>query len=153
MSVSVIGVVDGGVGVIATRAIAGCSAYLACEDPPMVFAGVETLYYVFESEDKAKALLGWDGEQYCPQYDQPQVVPEAITNRQAKLALLAAGLLDDAESAIVGISDDATRRAVQIEWDYAGEFRRDWPTLETLASIMGLATEDVDALFIAGSTL
>ena len=153
MSIDIVCMDDGAWSVISTQHIAGCEEWLSDDAPARVFAGVETLHYVFLTESQMRSALGWDLDQYCPQYEQSLVVPESITNRQAKLALLAAGMLDDAESAIAGISDAATRRAVQIEWDYAGEFRRDWPTLEKLAAIMGLTTEDVDALFIAGAAL
>lgn len=74
-------------------------------------------------------------------------VPEAITPRQAKIALLHAGLLDDVETAISAIPDETTRRIAQIEWEYAQEVRRDWPLLVAVAGQMGLADEQVDDLF------
>lgn len=80
-------------------------------------------------------------------------VPEAVTPRQAKLALLQAGLLDDAEAAILAIEDDVTKRAAQIEWEYATEFRRDWPTLNALAAGIGLDDAGLDALFVAAAKL
>lgn len=151
--IDIIGYVEGSIGVIATRAIDGCTTHLVNYAPPRVFAGVETLYYVFESEELAREKLGWDGERYNPNFETQTVVPESITNRQAKLVLLNAGMLDDAEAAIAGILDEALRRAVQIEWEYSGEFRRDWPALVEVTTAMGLTAEQVDALFVAGAAL
>ena len=80
-------------------------------------------------------------------------VPEVITPRQAKIALLQAGLLDDVEAAIAAIPDETTRRIAQVEWEYAQEVRRDWPLLVAVAGQMGLSDEQVDELFRAGARL
>lgn len=76
-------------------------------------------------------------------------VPKVVTVRQAKLALLQAGLLDDVEEAIAA-SDN---RAAQIEWEYATEFRRDWPALVAMQSVLGLADAQIDDLFHLAATL
>jgi len=78
----------------------------------------------------------------APQYAQ------VITIRQARLALHNAGLLDDVEAAIAQAD-----RAVQIEWEYATEFRRDWPTLLAMQPLLGLTDEQIDGLFVAASAL
>lgn len=74
-------------------------------------------------------------------------VPVVVTPRQAKLALLSVGLLDNAEAAIDAIADPATKRVAQIEWEYAHEFRRDWPLLISLAYSMGMTDAELDELF------
>jgi len=79
------------------------------------------------------------------------VVP-TVSMRQARLALLAAGLLDDVETAINALAEPA-RSAARIEWDYATELRRDWPLLITLAAALGLSGAQVDALFAAAAAL
>ena len=76
-------------------------------------------------------------------------VPQLVTVRQAKLALLQAGLLDDVEAAIAA-SDN---RAAQIEWEYATEFRRDWPALVAMQSVLGLTDAQIDDLFRLAATL
>lgn len=92
-----------------------------------------------------------NGEFIRPEPPAPPV-PEIITPRQAKLALLGAGLLSQAEAAIASLP--AEQKAVaQIEWEYAHEFRRDWPLLTALAAGMGLTEAQVDELFIIGATL
>lgn len=75
-------------------------------------------------------------------------VPQAITIRQAKLALLSAGLLDDVDAAIAQAD-----RATQIEWEYATEVHRNWPTLRSVQGAVGLTDEQVDELFILAASL
>lgn len=80
-------------------------------------------------------------------------VPEVITPRQAKIALLQAGLLDDVEAGIAAIPDETTRRIAQVEWEYAQEVRRDWPLLNDVAAAIGLTAEQVDELFQAAARI
>jgi hypothetical protein len=84
-----------------------------------------------------------------PQYvPPPSKVPTVITMRQARLALLGAGLLDTVNA---GIS--AMPQAAQIEWEYAQEVRRDNALISTLAANLGLDSAAVDMLFTAGAAL
>lgn len=80
-------------------------------------------------------------------------IPEQVTMRQARLALLQAGLLDDIELAINLIEDSTTKKAVQIEWEYAQDIRRDWAALITVTQQMGMTDEQLDNLLIAASKL
>lgn len=77
-------------------------------------------------------------------------VPEAITMRQARLALLGAGLLATIDAAIDGLPSPQ-REAAQIEWEYAAEVRRDSALVTMLAPALGLNDAQVDELFIAAS--
>ena len=54
----------------------------------------------------------------------PVPVPQSVTMRQARLALLGAGLLDDVDAALAAIPDATQRRAAQIEWEYAATVER-----------------------------
>lgn len=83
----------------------------------------------------------------------PAVVPLAISMRQARLALLGAGLLDDVDAAIAAIPDATTRRAAQIEWEFSNEVQRFNPFTLMLGSGLGLSPEQTDALFIEGEKL
>lgn len=79
----------------------------------------------------------------------PEVVavPEVVPMRQARLALLDAGLLAQVDMAIAsmpGMEGDAAR----IEWEYAQEVRRDWPIVAALGEALGLGVEQLDALFV-----
>ena len=104
--------------------------------------------------DSATYLIDYpyrEADCYVFTYVQPEpviTVPQVITIRQAKLALLAAGLLDDVDAAVANAS-----RAVQIEWEYAAEVARNWHTLVTLQGVLGLPDAVVDGLFIAGAEL
>lgn len=90
-----------------------------------------------------------------PQTELPAtpLVPVSVSMRQAKRALLAAGLLDLADQAIAGIPDDTARRAAQIDWTSATDVRRDWPLVASIAQALGLTDQQIDALFVAASQL
>ena len=88
-------------------------------------------------------------------YVAPPVEPVAsttvnvITMRQARLALLQAGLLTTIQNAITTSTDEA----MKIEWEYATEIKRSWPNLIALTTSLGMTTEDLDALFVLGKSL
>jgi hypothetical protein len=71
-----------------------------------------------------------------------------ISPRQARLALLQAGLLDAVEAYI-----STQPRAVQLEWEYANEIRRDHALLTDAAAALGLSEAQLDELFIAAASL
>ena len=73
--------------------------------------------------------------------------------RQARLALLQAGLLDDIELAINNLENETTKRAVQIEWEYAQDIRRDWQALIMITEAMGMTETQLDELFLTASKL
>jgi len=78
--------------------------------------------------------------------------PEAVSMRQARLALLQVGLLQAAEDAIsgmTGVEGDVAR----IEWQYAQEVRRSQPLVQSVASALGLDDDALAALFEQASKL
>lgn len=79
-------------------------------------------------------------------------VPQAVTMRQARLALLGAGLLDDVQTAINAMEEPA-KSAAQITWDHSTEVQRDNGLVAQLAPALGLTSAQVDALFIAAAAL
>lgn len=81
------------------------------------------------------------------------LVPVSVSMRQAKRALLAAGLLDSADMAIAGIADDTARRAAQIDWSSATEVHRDWPLVSAIAQALHMTDAQIDALFIEAASL
>lgn len=85
---------------------------------------------------------------YVPPAPEPVPVPQVLTMRQARLVLHQVGLLDDVEAAV-----KAADRSVQIEWEFAGEVHRNWPTLVALAGALKLDDAALDALFMTGATL
>lgn len=81
-------------------------------------------------------------------YPQHIPVPQTLTIRQAKLILLQNNLLDDVDAAVAQAD-----RSTQIEWEYATEVHRTWPTLITMASALGMTDAQLDQLFIEGAKL
>lgn len=82
-----------------------------------------------------------------------QPVPRQVTMRQARLALLGAGLLDQVDAAIAAIPDPIHRKAAQIEWEYAQTVDRNSPFTQQLAAGLGITEEQKDALFTQAATL
>lgn len=82
----------------------------------------------------------------------PTVVPQAVTMRQARLALLGAGLLSSVDAAIENMSDP-TRSAARIEWEYSNELQRSNQLLLALGPALGLSPQQIDDLFVAASAL
>lgn len=78
----------------------------------------------------------------------PVPVPESVSMRQARLALLSADLLDAVNAAIQQVGG-----AAQIEWEYASEVRRDSPLIAQLTPALGMTTGQIDSLFIQAATL
>lgn len=79
-------------------------------------------------------------------------VPASVSMRQARLALLGAGLLSSVDAAIAALPSPA-KEAAQIEWDYASEVQRDNALIASLASGLGLTEAQIDDLFITAATL
>ena len=77
-------------------------------------------------------------------------VPESITPRQARLVLLAFGLLDQIEGALAAIEDPAERRAAQIEWEFASAVSRSHPLVQAFADQLGWDSAQIDQLMVQG---
>lgn len=121
-----------------------------------------------ESAEFIRDDLGLSGEwvacpdgSVCDQYQDGQfvplppdatpAVPQSVSRRQGRLALLDIGRLDVVESAIEAIADPAKKRAAQIEyeadtWERGNQFLRDmWAQL-------GGTAEQLDDLFVLAAT-
>lgn len=70
------------------------------------------------------------------------------TPRQARRALDAAGLLDSVETYIAGAP-----KSVQIDWEYADVFRRDYGAITTAGAALGLSESQIDDLFTAAMAI
>lgn len=81
---------------------------------------------------------------------QPDVlpVPDSVKAWKAKVALLAAGLLTQAEAAVAQAGPVA-----QIAWAQADEWARDGILLEGVAKALGLTDAQVDELFRAADAV
>jgi hypothetical protein len=93
----------------------------------------------------------WDGDAFSP----PAVsapVPDAVTMRQARRALHAAGLLSGVEAAIDALAEPE-KTAARIEWEYSSEVQRHNGFVEQLAPALSLSEAQLDALFVAAAAL
>jgi hypothetical protein len=82
----------------------------------------------------------------------PVQIPQEVTMRQARLALLDAGLLSSVQPAINSLPEPAKTRA-QIEWDYSNALQRGNSFVATLGTSLGLNEESLDNLFITAAKL
>lgn len=76
------------------------------------------------------------------------IVPSTITPRQCRLVLFAQGLLPTVEDMITQQGEQA-----RITWEYAVEFNRNDPLLNSLGAALNLTEEQIDQMFIAASQL
>lgn len=88
------------------------------------------------------------GEQAVVAYTPPSIVPGIVSRRQAKLALLEAGLLATADAIIAGADQET-----QINWADAVEFRRDHPLITAIGGALGMTSDQIDDLFRLAVTL
>lgn len=98
--------------------------------------------------------IGWsyDGSSFTPPAPTPEPIPKEVTMRQARLALLDAGLLSSVQTAINSLQEPAKTKA-QIEWDYSNALQRDNSFVSVLGAALGLNETALDNLFIAASKL
>ena len=76
------------------------------------------------------------------------IAPTEVTMRQARLALLQAGKLQDIITAINGMDE-----AAQIEWQYAQTVKRDHPLVVSLFPALGMTDDEIDRLFLTAAAL
>ena len=117
------------------------------------------------SDDNYKALLEGqaNGKEIVPNengypilVDRPDpktLIPNSVTIRQAKLALLDADLLDKIDEAIEAIPDAKQKAKAKIEWEYAQTVERDSELTKLIAYNLGLSDEQLDDLFLKASEL
>lgn len=107
-------------------------------------------------EEEAIALRA-ELRAYLPPYPEPTsppevIVPQRITARQAQLAILQVGLLDDVDAIIEALPANV-RAQVRIEWDRAMHFERGSTVTQMVATALGLTAAQVDDLFVAAAGL
>lgn len=78
--------------------------------------------------------------------------PRAVTMRQARLALNAAGLLSSVEAAINALPEPTKTQAL-IEWEYSNEVQRTNGIVAQLGPALGLSEAQLDALFSAAEAI
>lgn len=96
--------------------------------------------------------LAWLAAGNTPDPAEPPPPPSIVTMRQARLALLHAGMLAQVNAAVAslpGVEGDAAR----IEWEFSSTVERDRPLVQALIGALGLNEAQLDALFVAAAAL
>lgn len=100
-----------------------------------------------------QANATFDGLELAPPPAPPAVaVPQSVTMRQARLALLGAGLLDDIDAAINSLPSPQ-KEAAKIEWEYSQEVQRHNGFVSVLAPMLGLTVAQIDSLLVEAAKL
>lgn len=104
--------------------------------------------------DTEEAGPGWlwseaDGFTPPEQVEETAPVPAVVSRLQARLALLGAGMLQAVEDHIADSGD----AMLQLVWAEATEWRRDSPTIATIAAALELTEDQVDQLFRAAGEI
>lgn len=105
-----------------------------------------------EAPDEVSEGWQYDDGVFTEPAQPDDVVPKSVTMRQARLALLQAGLLDDVDVAIAALPSPQKDQA-QIEWEYSQEVFRDKELVQILAPSLGLDDAALDQLFITAAAL
>lgn len=91
----------------------------------------------------------WDGNAWVPA---PLPVPDVVTMRQARLALLQAGLLARVNTAVANMPGTAGDTA-RIEWGFSSIVERNHPFVQSLGGVLNLNEEQLDDLFRQAAAL
>lgn len=94
--------------------------------------------------------LQWlaDGNTPEPYVAPPPPIPATVTRFQALATLSAAGHLPTIRTYIATLSEDNITR---LAWENAADWERTSPTVNALATMLGLTDTEVDDLFVAAS--
>lgn len=100
------------------------------------------------------AYLEWLAAGNTPDPADPVVpaVPDSVTMRQARLALLQSGLLAQVNSAVAAMPGAAGDTA-RIEWEFSSTVERNRPLVQSLVGALGLTDAQLDDLFRLAATL
>lgn len=99
--------------------------------------------------EQGAAWEGVDGDRYVIREPAPEaIVPDLISPRQARLALLAIGKLNAANAAVEAAGD-----VMKVSWEFSSYIRRNDPGVISLARAIGLDEEAMDNLFIEAAKL
>jgi hypothetical protein len=87
------------------------------------------------------------------QYVNPSYVIDSVKNMQLRLALIDFGIMPSAvDSAINAMETGAIKETFHTLWNYAVIFERNDDKLISMATVLGLTSEQTDALFRLANT-
>jgi hypothetical protein len=138
----------------------GTTRYTTTTGAPVYIRGIGAL------EDVALGTTGqarpssnhvWENDAWVLPEPDPVPAPAPrpiarVTMRQARLALLGAGMLEAVNTALAGMSGIAGE-AARIEWEYATTVDKNSPLIAGLSDALGLTEAQLDELFGAASQL
>ena len=113
-------------------------------DPFQLFGAAYAEQFI-ECPDEVDNFWLYDGNEFTPPLPIPVIIP-TLTMRQARLALLDAGLLDEVEAAI-------TTPENRIWWDYSTTVERTHPLVDAVLTALGKSPEEIDEMFIEAAKL
>jgi hypothetical protein len=95
-------------------------------------------------------FLEWlaDGNVPDPYIAPPPPIPQSVTRFQALAVLAAGGYLGTIRTHIATLDQNNVQR---LAWENAADWERTSPTLNALATMLGLTDAQVDELFVAAS--
>lgn len=101
--------------------------------------------------------VGWvlSGNILVPPVQGQIIVPEKVTPRQIRIALVLsgnAGILSNIDSMIEALPEP-DKSIVKVTWEYSTEIQRTNPYLAQFAGALGFTENDLDNLFIVAQTL
>lgn len=129
----------------------GTAVEVVRTDPAMLFVPNYAAQFVTVPDDVEAGWTLVSGSWSAPP-PAPPVIPQSVTMRQARLALLNHGMLSNVQPAINALPEPARTRA-QIEWDYSNGLERNNAFVSTLGVALGMDDAAIDALFIEATTL
>lgn len=113
--------------------------------------------YELHAESQAEHIYPVDGWHWFADLDTAMVAlasvnTQAVTMRQARLALHQTGVLANVDATIAQLPEPQ-RTAAQIEWDYSNAVERNSAFVAQLGPMLGLSETDIDNLFTLAATL
>lgn len=79
--------------------------------------------------------------------------PDEVTQKQLRLAMLAAGIDFDQVEAQIDALGGQDAAAVRIEWQYSERARRSHPMISAIGSQLGLTEDQIDDIFRAAALI
>lgn len=123
----------------------GVKFYEYIPDPIPENTNIVSTSYTIDHESK---------KVYGSYITEPIAPPQTITATQVRLWLIDNNInLDDIVIAINSIQDPLLKQKTLIQWEYAPYIERNHPLIETIGSMLGLNSEQIDNAFLQASLI